>query len=93
MSLEERRKQKLIKKEGEALTLSVSGSTGAAIDHNYRREDGTPHYLREEVGRSGRHGGKELSYRCVKEGRQTTLNKGGDKALMTGRGGKRTREE
>lgn len=58
MSLEERRKQKLIKKEGEALTLSVSGSTGAAIDHNYRSEEGTPlHYLREEVGRSRRHRG------------------------------------
>ena len=31
-------------------------------------------------------GGEELSYRCVRERRYTSLNKGGDKALMTRRG-------
>lgn len=60
---------KLIKKEGKTLTLSVSGSTGSAIDHNYRREEETSRYLREEAGRSGRYGeGEELSYCCVREG-------------------------
>lgn len=89
---------KLIKKEGKTLTLSVSDSTNAAIDHNYRREEETPRYLREdqreeemprylreEAGRSGRYGeGEELSYRYVREGgrQELSLSKGGDEALM-----------
>lgn len=68
---------KLIKEEAMNLTLPVSDSTGTAIDHNYRREEGTPRCLREEMGRSGRYGeGEELSYCYVREGgrRESSLN-------------------
>lgn len=48
---------KLIKREGKALTLSVSESTGTAIDHNCRREEGTPWRGPAMCGE-----GEELSY-------------------------------
>lgn len=40
MSSEETSRGELIKNEGKTLTLSVSGSTGTAIDHNYRKGGG-----------------------------------------------------
>lgn len=48
------RQERVIKKEGKTLTLYVSDGPDAAIDHNYRKEEGTSQYLREEGGWSGR---------------------------------------
>ena len=49
--------QELITKEGRSLTLSVNNSTGAAIDHNYQREEEAPYYLSKEMKR------EDLRYR------------------------------
>lgn len=48
------RQERVIKKEGKTFTLYVSDGPGAAIDHNYRKEEGTSQYLRGGVDGEGR---------------------------------------